>query len=294
MVVKVLHYDAFTDKPGMGNPAGIVLSADVISDEQMQAIASSTGFNETAFILSSNKADIRIRFFTPGHEMDLCGHATVASVFMVKELGLLKADKILLETNVGLLPISITNSESHVIIGMQQAPYQEEIFTGSLSDLAHSIGLSENDIDPKFPVVFGSTGIWTLLLPVKNIAAFKRMNPQNALFPKILFQKTHSSIHPFCLETFHPKADMHGRHFSSPFSSTIEDPVTGTASGVMGAYYQKYILYPGDVKKNIIVEQGQEIGKDGIINVEFPSRKNAVKIFGTGVYVEELEIKIAK
>ena len=192
MVVKVLHYDAFTDKPGMGNPAGIVLSADVLSDEQMQAIASSTGFNETAFILSSNKADIRIRFFTPGHEMDLCGHATVASVFMVKELGLLKADKILLETNVGLLPISITNSESHVIIGMQHAPYQEEIFTGSLSDLAHSIGLSENDIDPKFPVVFGSTGIWTLLLPVKNIAAFKRMNPQNALFPKILFQKTHS------------------------------------------------------------------------------------------------------
>lgn len=189
MMIKVLHYDAFTDTPGMGNPAGIVLNADNLSEEQMQSVAAAAGYNETAFVLSSDKADIRLRFFTPGHEMDLCGHATVASVFMMKEHGILKTDEIL-------------------------------------------------------------------------------------------------------LETLHPEADMHGRHFSSPLSGTVEDPVTGTASGIMGAYYQKHILDSGNRKKSIIVEQGQDIGKDGIIKVELPTKKeDAVKIYGTAVFVKEFFVR---
>jgi PhzF family phenazine biosynthesis protein len=292
MVLKVLHYDAFTDTPGMGNPAGIVLNADNLSEKQMQSVAAATGYNETAFVLSSDKADICLRFFTPGHEMDLCGHATVASVYMMKEHGILKKDEILVETNAGILPVSATNIDDHIIVGMQQAQYREEIFTGSLSNLAHSIGLSENDIDCRFPVVFGSTGIWTLILPIKHISAFGNMKPKNSCFPEILFQKPHSSVHPFCLETLHPEADMHGRHFSSPLSGTVEDPVTGTASGVMGAYYQKHILDSGNSKKIIIVEQGQDIGKDGIIKVELPTKKeDAVKIYGTAVFVKEFFVR---
>jgi PhzF family phenazine biosynthesis protein len=292
MVLKVLHYDAFTDTPGMGNPAGIVLNADNLSEKQMQSVAAAAGYNETAFVLSSDKADICLRFFTPGHEMDLCGHATVASVYMMKEHGILKKDEILVETNAGILPVSATNIDDHIIVGMQQAQYREEIFTGSLSNLAHSIGLSENDIDCRFPVVFGSTGIWTLILPIKHISAFGNMKPKNSCFPEILFQKPHSSVHPFCLETLHPEADMHGRHFSSPLSGTVEDPVTGTASGVMGAYYQKHILDSGNSKKIIIVEQGQDIGKDGIIKVELPTKKeDAVKIYGTAVFVKEFFVR---
>lgn len=63
---------------------------------------------------------------------------------------------------------------------------------------------------------------------------------------------------------------MHARHFSSPFSGTIEDAVTGTASGAMGAYYQKYIC---SSKENQLlkVEQGNEIGRAGIVEVEVPS-----------------------
>ena len=158
MILKVLHYDAFTDTPGMGNPAGIVLNADNLSEKQMQSVAAATGYNETAFVLSSDKADICLRFFTPGHEMDLCGHATVASVYMMKEHGILKKDEILVETNAGILPVSATNIDDHIIVGMQQAQYREEIFTGSLSNLAHSIGLSENDIDCRFPVVLEVLG----------------------------------------------------------------------------------------------------------------------------------------
>lgn len=85
------------------------------------------------------------------------------------------------------------------------------------------------------------------VLPIKleetsqTLEAMKNMQPKNQLFPTILQEMPRASIHPFCLETYDKHAHMHGRHFSSPFSGMTEDPVTGTASGVMGAYYAKYI-----------------------------------------------------
>ena len=305
MKVRVLHYDAFTDKPGKGNPAGIVLNADELTEEQMLAAAAAVGFNETVFILPSYAADMRLRYFTPGQEMDLCGHATVASLFMLDEQGRISSDRVLIETKAGILPATMNREKERTEIGMQQALYREENFDGSLSALADAVGLTEQDLDERYPVVYGSTGSWTLLLPVKHLDAFRRMKPDNRRFPEILTQKPRASIHPFCLETIHPEASMHGRHFSSPYSGTVEDPVTGTASGVMGVYYRKHIEkapeYPGDPitqntpggkRREIIVEQGQEMGRDGIIRVCLPdSPTDAVRIYGTAVFVKEFEVE---
>lgn len=80
----VLHYDAFTDQPNKGNPAGIVLAGEIYTEIEMQKIAKEVGFNETAFVLASECADLKIRYFTPGHEVNLCGHATIATVFALK------------------------------------------------------------------------------------------------------------------------------------------------------------------------------------------------------------------
>ncbi len=298
MKIKVFRYDAFTDQPGKGNPAGIVLNADELSEEQMLAIAGAVGFNETAFITASSAADLRLRYFTPGQEMNLCGHATVASLFMLDELGKISSDKLRIETGAGVLPITLNRENGRTQIGMQQAPYREEIFEGSLSALAGAIGLTEKDLDERYPAVYGSTGNWTLLLPVKQLDAFRKMKPDNRKFPEILTQNPRASVHPFCLETIHPEASMHGRHFSSPFSGTVEDPVTGTASGVMGAYYRKYIEKSTDLpdgkRKEILVEQGQEIGRDGTVRVCLPdSPADAVTIYGTAVFVKEFEVEVS-
>lgn len=295
MEIRVLHYDAFTDKPGKGNPAGVVLNAGEFSDAQMLAAAAAVGFNETVFIAPSSAADIRLRYFTPGQEMDLCGHATVASLFMLAEQGKVSADKLLIETRAGILPVTLNRESGRTQIGMQQAPYREELFDGSLSALADAVGLTEEDLDERYPVVYGSTGSWTLLLPVKHLDAFRRMKPDNRRFPEILTQNPKASVHPFCLETIHPEAYMHGRHFSSPFSGTVEDPVTGTASGVMGVYYRKHIEKNASDgrRREILVEQGQEIGRDGIVRVCLPdSPSDAVRIYGTAVFVKELEVNI--
>jgi PhzF family phenazine biosynthesis protein len=106
-MVRVFHYDAFSSKPNKGNPAGVVLDADGLTEKEMQDIALKVGFNETSFPMESDIADLRIRYFTPGHEMNLCGHATMAAIHALKTRGLLDKDELMIETGAGILPIKI-------------------------------------------------------------------------------------------------------------------------------------------------------------------------------------------
>ncbi|PEM25529.1 PhzF family phenazine biosynthesis isomerase [Bacillus wiedmannii] len=296
--INVFHYDAFTHKPNMGNPAGVVLEADGLTEEEMQRIAEKVGFNETSFVLSSEVADIRMRFFTPRFEMDLCGHGTVGTIFALRERGLLEEKtNLTIETKAGILPIQIdVNDKGEAFIKMRQATLQFKDFAGSKEELAHSIGLEVNDVDVSLPIVYGSTGNWTVIVPVKNLDVCEKMKPNNEVFPSVLKEIPNASIHPVCLETYDEQAQMHGRHFSSAYAGTIEDPVTGTASGVMGAYYAMYVEKDFDHEMELIVEQGQEMNKDGRVTVyvtkDGENERLQIDIAGTAVYVNEFEISI--
>lgn len=70
--VNVYRYNAFGTAPDKGNSAGGVLDASGLDDGHMLAVARQVGYNETAFVLPAETADLRIRFFTPGHEVNLC------------------------------------------------------------------------------------------------------------------------------------------------------------------------------------------------------------------------------
>jgi len=287
--VNVYHYDAFSRIPNMGNPAGVVLDGEDLTEEQMREVAEKVGFNETAFPLASSRADLRIRYFTPGHEINLCGHATMATIYALTTKGLLGKTEFTVETKAGILPIKLHSSDDGLYITMRQAAPEFQEFKGSLEQLSHAMGLNESDLETELPTLYGSTGTWTLLVPIKSLAAFERMKPANERFPDILQEMPRASIHPFCLETYDTHAHMHARHFSSPFSGTIEDPVTGTASGVMGAYYAKYIK--SDDVLNLMIEQGQEIGKNGRVQVTVTSG-DTIEITGNAVYVNEFEVSI--
>jgi PhzF family phenazine biosynthesis protein len=98
-----------------------VLNGAELSEAEMQEIAFKVGFNETAFPIKSDVADLRVRFFTPGHEMNLCGHATMATVYALKCKGIL-GDKteLIIETNAGILAIKINGSiNGEILITME-------------------------------------------------------------------------------------------------------------------------------------------------------------------------------
>jgi PhzF family phenazine biosynthesis protein len=290
-VIKVYHYDAFSSVPGKGNPAGVVWGVEELSDKQMQEVAARIGFNETAFVLPSAVADWRLRYFTPGHEMNLCGHGTVATLYALAEHGFLQGrTDLTVETLAGILPMKLDTANERTITMQQTAP-QFQAFNGSLAELAAAMGIEETDIDDQLPTLYGSTGTWTLLVPIRKLATFDRMKPDNSRFPAILREMPQVSLHPFCLETYDPQVDMHARHFSSPYSGTVEDPVTGTASGVMGAYYARFIDKDGVSPLKLKVEQGYEIGREG--QVEVTVSGSSVAITGTAVYVKEIEVSLA-
>lgn len=299
-VVNVLHYDAFSPIPGKGNPAGIVLDADELTDEQMQQIAARVGFNETTFVCRSKRADAKLRYFTPGHEMNLCGHATMASLYALYTRNLLDKEEASIETRAGILPVELrhesdpSGEQDYLVMRMRQGSPEFVPFEGDEEALLASIGLTAADRDERYPIVYGSTGIWTLLLPIRDLEAFSRMMPHNAEFPGVLKQNPRASLHPFCLDTFDPAARMHARHFSSPYSGTVEDPVTGTATGVMGAYALTY-LEPEAPHATFVVEQGLEMGRSGRAKVEAQRLENGemeIKVSGRAVYVGELAIEI--
>jgi len=289
MKTPVLHFDVFTSRPGKGNPAGVVLLPHDLDANAMQTIAESTGFGDTAFIVPSKQAQYGIRYFSPRREVDLCGHATIAASIALFEAGVLGSKpktEFTLETKAGVLPITVlSGSEPDPLVVMSQGLAKFQAFNGDRSLLLEALNIGEEDLDLTLPIAYGFTGRWTLVLPMRSLEAVRRMQPQTSLFPRALWDLPEASIHPFCLQCIGEGMHMHARHFSAPTSGTIEDPVTGTASGVLGAYYRKFISPQGLVPQPILVEQGYEVGREGhvLVWIEEAQGSYIARIGGTAV-----------
>ena len=85
--------NAFTESSNGGNPAGVVLNSPDLTDKQMASISKQLNVSETAFVFPSNKADFKIRFFSPEMEVDLCGHATIATFYTMAMEGFFPNNK---------------------------------------------------------------------------------------------------------------------------------------------------------------------------------------------------------
>lgn len=83
---------SFSNNPHMGNLAGVVTNAENLTDVEMQQIAAKVGASETAFILPSKNADIRIRWFTPNTEVGMCVHATIAALGVLRSQNIFLSD----------------------------------------------------------------------------------------------------------------------------------------------------------------------------------------------------------
>ena len=103
MKIKMFQVDAFTSDLFSGNPAAVCLLDEWLSDELMLSISAENNLSETAFLNLSNDP-IGIRWFSPKREVDLCGHATLASArVLFDELKSMDSEEIVFESKRGLL-----------------------------------------------------------------------------------------------------------------------------------------------------------------------------------------------
>ena len=92
MSLAIYQIDAFTDRPFAGNPAAVCVLPEPRATPWMQHVAREMNLSETAFLVRRDDG-FDLRWFTPAVEVDLCGHATLASAHLLWEIGLLKPDQ---------------------------------------------------------------------------------------------------------------------------------------------------------------------------------------------------------
>ena len=261
--VRVLLVDAFTDEPLAGNVAGVVPEADGLGPEQMQAVARELGASETAFLLTTGAADRRVRFFTPTAEVDLCGHATVASHAVVFSDGDIEAGQHTLETAVGVLDIEV---EKTGMVWMTQEQPTVRTVDIDPKRIGAVLGITPEAIAPaELTIARASTGLPFLIVPVDYLSALGEAAPDFDRVTELSDEFDVAGIYAFTFDTLSGDATIHGRMWA-PALGVDEDPVTGTASGAAGAYLRHVEAFDR-MPDEMVFEQGHFIDRPGTVHV---------------------------
>ncbi len=245
--ISIRQVDAFTTHPYGGNYAGVVPDASGLTDAQMQSIAREMNVSETAFILPPSRAgaDVRIRWFTPGDEVPLCGHATIASFHLLAEEGMrgMKREgrySFRVETRSGILDVNVDKGPEGPLVEFELPVPTFRRMPGPPLDVLAALGLNGSHLHKDLPIVSENY----LYLPVRSLSALREIRPAYAMLADACAAHDVLGVSVFTLETLEPTSAVHSRFFA-PGLGVNEDPVTGSANGPLGAYLFQEVIPRG-------------------------------------------------
>ena len=285
--------DVFTTTRFEGNPLAVITDGDGLSDDVMLAIAREMNLSETVFVQkpTTEEALARLRIFTTKEELKLAGHPVIGTWFLLAELGVVPAQDggvhILQETGAGVLPVEIRFKDGRPQrVTMTQ---KEAIFKSAKINkkkLASALGLSPKDFDTKLQPELVSTGIFNLMVPLRNRAALGNI-AMNMTELRRLQGKNATMAYCFAL-------GGNGKAFSRGMLpwELYEDAATGSAAGSLGAYLVRNgKLAPGHT---LSILQGAEMGRPSLIEVEVTQsgKKLVPRVSGAAVKVFEGTIRV--
>ena len=285
--------DVFTNSRFEGNPLAVFTDGDSLSNDQMQAIAREMNLAETVFVQkpTDERALARLRIFTTREELKLAGHPVVGTWFLLAELGVVPAQEggvhVMQETGAGVLPVEIRFKDGRpqrVTMTQTEAAFRPIKFKKAA--LAKSLGLTPKDFDPHLEPECVSTGIFNLMVPLKNRAALGKIS-MNMFELRKLLGKNSTMAYCFALSG-NSKVFSRGM---LPWE-IYEDPATGSAAGSLGAYLVKHGKLAAGHTLSIL--QGEEMGRPSHIEVEVTQRgkKLVPRVSGAAVKVFEGTIRV--
>lgn len=289
MKVNVYTLNAFGKTNTGGNPAGLVFNKNNLTPDEMKQIAKKVGFSETAFVTDSNVADFKVRFFTPSEEVDLCGHATIATFYALAHLGIIIPGKYTQETKAGVLDIEV--KKDYTVYMTQTKPE----FFGIIDkfDLAKSLNISVDKISSNLPIEVVSTGLKDIMIPINTLDDLLSIKPDFNEISKISEKYGTTGYHVFTLET---KLDSvaHSRNFA-PLYAIPEESATGTATGALSSYLFKYNKLSMKNLEDLTFEQGYSMNMPSEIKASLDVENGeiiSVKVGGKGSNLKEIVIDI--
>ncbi len=274
----IYQIDAFTDEPYQGNPACVVYSND-LSETEMQLIAREMNVSETAFISESDKADFDLKWFTPKVEVKLCGHATIASMHYLIELGVIdRESEIAFNTLSGILTCYSKNDKYYLNLPIPKI----EPFKGNREEILKTLSIKAESINPDFPFLLADKSY--LFIYVKSLKELGGLRPDYISLLKLTQQKKEfEALAVFTTETFEDTNSAHSRFFAPAFGID-EDPVTGSANGPLLLVLIEMGLIDKNTKDGTFVfEQGDFMGRKGRVSVNFSPAVNKLAIAGKAI-----------
>jgi PhzF family phenazine biosynthesis protein len=240
MAQDIFQVDAFTDKPFAGNPAAVCVLSQAADEEWMQNLANEMNLSETAFLVEQDDG-YNLRWFTPAVEVDLCGHATLASAHILWEQGFLPPDSpVRFHTRSGLL--SAVRKDSWIELDFPAEPEKQSEIP---EDLFKAFGS---------PAQYVGKNRFDFLLDFESADTVRKMSPNFTMLSEfscrgfIATSRSDDSPYDFICRFFAPAAGVN------------EDPVTGSAYCCLGPYW------------------AEKLGKKELIGYQASARGGVVKV----------------
>jgi len=285
--ITIFQVDSFTDTPFKGNPAGVCVLEKTLDDELMQNIAAEMNLSETAFAVPKTKTPItrtdkfNLCWFTPKCEVNLCGHATLATARVLYDIFEVKNDTLTFSTHSGDL---ITNRRDDFI--QLDFPAGDPQPVELPEYMIDALNLYENGLD-------------------QFIHGASQCQKTNILLVRFSKPEIIVDISPKFNDLFHAEEAMGTKgiivtaggegpydfisRFFAPCYGIDEDPVTGAAHTVLTPYWTLMLK-----KKKLIADQASKRGGELIVELKEDAKKsrNRVLISGKAVIIMQAVMKI--
>ncbi|UNK41699.1 PhzF family phenazine biosynthesis protein [Luteimonas sp. S4-F44] len=264
---RFVQVDVFADRPGAGNPLAVVLDADELTDEAMQAIARWTRLPETTFVFppSSDAASYRIRMFSPRREVPFAGHPSVGTAHVVLDAGLAQPrDGVLVQEGIaGCLPLAVVGAGASRTIAVR-TPRARIVEVASSEDprLRPTLGSLPPGALP--PVLMDGGRRWWLA-EVADEATLRAAAPQWDAIAALAEATGSMGVCAFARSAGGSDYDLAVRAFVGA-TACFEDAASGAANATLAAWLAARDALPGHAG-HYRVSQGREVGHDARLDL---------------------------
>lgn len=270
--MKVEKISAFSYNNEGGNPAGVLFTDEMLSDEKMLDIASEVNYSETAFLVKQGNS-FRIRYFSPETEIAFCGHATIASGSALGEkFGLGKYDLIL---NDGQIQIEVSQKDGKSFTSINSVPtHSKDIDEDFVNSVLSAFNLNKSDLDEKYPVKIAFSGNNHLIIFVNEKQKLHDMEYDFEKAKELMAKEQIVTISIL----YTTGDDVYHSRNAFAYGGVYEDPATGSAAIALGEY-----LRNTGIKKEGEIEilQGFDMKQPSQLFVSFTKEdKSSIKVSG--------------
>jgi trans-2,3-dihydro-3-hydroxyanthranilate isomerase len=255
----MVQVDVFTDRVLTGNSLAVFLDGRGLSTEHMQALAREMNLSETTFILPGDAAaektrGVRVRIFTVQEELPFAGHPTLGTAFVMRGQAGASAgpDEVLLDLNVGTVPVRFTEEAPQAVFGEMTQKNPEFGAIHDVEAVARLTGLTAADFDDSVPIQTVSTGLPYTIVALRSLQTVQKLRLDLDGSAEYLARSGGKFFYFVCRETVDPKARLHARMIFY----NGDDPATGSAAGCCAAWMVAHGVAASD--ERVLIEQGIE------------------------------------